>query len=158
MLAIREGCDSDSSIVLRPVVSKSVVKGTVALAVISVFLEITPGNLSRYAIFIGIWYAFVGYYVASKRSARYTIDEEGILIEPFLRAAKRIRYSEVVDLSISQGLLAKRFDCGTLFVSVKGRRASATLFGGGAAEALRDVRRPGSVADEIMSRVSPYSF
>lgn len=139
-------------------VSKSVLKGTIALAIFSIFLEITPGSLSRYAIFVGIWYALVGYYVLSKHSARYTINDDGILIEPFLRAAKRINYSEVVDLTIAQGFLARRFDCGTLFVSVKGRIGSATLFGGGAAEALKDVRKPKFVADQIMARVSPYSF
>jgi membrane protein YdbS with pleckstrin-like domain len=141
-------------LVLRPAVAKSFVKGTIAIAVFSVFLQVNPSNVVKYLLFLGLYYAFIGCYMYLKHAAAYTIDEAGITLKGFLHGARLVPYSDIVNLSIAQGLLARRFGCGTVFIDTKGSAGSARTFEGSSAEALRDVRNPTSVVEAISSRLS----
>jgi hypothetical protein len=148
--------DMSEPIVLRSVVSKSFLKATFLVAVFSVFLELGPGKIVQYLIFLVLYYAFVCFYAFSKWSTLQIIGEGGIVVKPLLRAERVTRYSDILDLSYAQGRLAKKFNCGTVFILLKVPGGKAKLFGGGSAELLRDVRDPEKVIEEISSRLSPY--
>jgi membrane protein YdbS with pleckstrin-like domain len=150
------GSTSEGEIVLRPVIVKSLLKGTIAVSVFSLFLEITPATLSRYAEFLVLYYAFLAFYVVLKHSHVYTIGGDGITMKRTLRATKHLPYSEIGGVSVAQGILARRFRCGTVFLDLKGGGGSVRSVGGGSAEALRDVKEPGRVADEIVARLSLF--
>lgn len=140
---------------LRPAVTKSLVKGTIAIALFSIFLQVTPSNLMKYFLFLSLYYAFVGCYMYTKHATAYTIDDEGITVKGLLHRTRLVPYSDITDLSIAQGFLARRFRCGTVYVETKGKGSVRTL-GGASAEALRDVRDPAAVIDEISSRLSLF--
>jgi membrane protein YdbS with pleckstrin-like domain len=142
------------ALILRPVVAKSFVKGTIAIVVFSIFLQVTPSNVIGYCIFLCLYYAFVGLYMYSKHAMAYAIGDAGITFKRLWHAAKVVPFSDIVDLSIAQGLLARRFGCGTVFIDTKGDNGSVRTLGGGRAEALRDVRNPALVVEEISSRLS----
>ena len=128
------------------------------MAVFSIFLEINTAKLLNYFIFLMMYYALVGLYMYSKHSVVYTIDDGELTMKSLFRPIKRLAYDDIVDLSIAQGILARRFKCGTIFVQTK-NKGSVAIFGGGggSAEALRDVKEPGSIVDEISSRLAPFS-
>ena len=136
--------------------AKSFVKGTIAIAVFSIFLQVNASTIVRYFLFLGLCYALVGCYMYSKHAATYTIDDEGITLKGFWHGVRLIHYSDIVDLSIAQGMLARRFGCGTVFIDTKGGTGSVKIFGGGSAEALRDVKEPASVVEEISSKLSRF--
>ena len=147
---------SDPELALRPTVRKTFVKGLIAIGIFSIFLEVNVSNLTNYLIFVTISIILVLGYMGIKHSSRYVIGVGGISISPFFRAQKTIPYSEIVEMSIAQGFLAKRFSCGTIFLQLGSRRGSYISFGGGAAEVLRDVDDPKAVYDRISSNLSPY--
>ncbi len=147
---------SQSDPVIHPTVRKTFVKGVIAVALLSLFLDVRGSNLLDYGFFVLISIGVILFYMAEKRSSRYEIGEEGLMITSPLRACKIISYSEIEDISLSQGALAKRFNCGTVFIFLKGRRGGYMSIGGGAAEALRDVTDPKRVYDDIASRLAPY--
>ncbi len=147
---------SQSDLVMHPTVRKTFVKGILAVALFSLFLNVSISNLLNYGLFVLISVGVILFYMVEKRSSRYEIGEDGLVIVSPLRARKFINYSEIVDMSLSQGPLAKRFNCGTVFIFLKGRRGGYMSLGGGAAEALRDVTDPKRVYDNIASRLVPY--
>ena len=141
---------------LRSNVSKSALKGTIAVAVFSLFLEVSPSNLANYFTFLAIFYAMLGVYALQKRQATYVVGESGITIAPWLRARRTVAYSSIGDLSVAQGLLARRFKCGTVVIVLKGGEGHARIVGGGTAEMMKDVPDPQGVVDEISSRLTPF--
>ena len=154
MLAIREEVMTDQ-ITLRPTITKTFVKGGIAIAIFSVFLQVTPSKLLNFAIFVAISLLMVAVYASLKRTNEYVLTDESITMRSFLRAEKVINYSDlsISDLSISQGILAKKFHCGTIFINVRTKSATYVAFGGGMAEALRDVKNPSEVFATISSHL-----
>jgi len=152
MLALPETKMNDE-IALRPSVTKTLVKGAIAIAVFSIFLNVTPSKLLNFTIFIVISLLIVLAYASLKRTNEYVLTNEGIIIRSFLRTEKVISYSEITDLSISQGVLAKRFDCGTIFIETRNKPAPYAVLGGGMAEVLKDVKHPSEVFEIISSRL-----
>jgi uncharacterized membrane protein YdbT with pleckstrin-like domain len=146
-----------SGTVLKPNVAKTFVKGTIGLAVFSIFLEVNASNLVNYFIFLGISYVLLFVYMILKRSATYRIDESGISMErPFQREV-RVAYENVHGLSYAQGMLAKRFGCGSVYIELKRGKGTHRALGGGEALALRDVARPVEVYNEISDRIGPLA-
>lgn len=144
-------------ILLRPQVKKSLLKGTLAVAVFSAFLQIGTAKILDYLIFLAIFYALLAVYMFSKHSTVYLIDDSGIRTKSILRAPRYLHFDSISDVSVAQGYFAKRFDCGTVFIELRGKGGSVVMFGGGSAEALRDVSEPAKVMEEIVARVSPFS-
>src|SRR5262249_10338734 len=143
---------------LRPAVTKTFIKGFIAIAFFSLFLQVNPSKLVNYAIFLAISFILVLFYALVKKANKYVLSERAITLRPFLRAERSIDYSEIADLSTSQGFLAKRLDCGTVYIGLKNKPASYMAVGqqqttGGMAEALRDVRHPAKVYEIIASRI-----
>jgi len=154
MLAIRarEEVMTDQ-ITLRPTITKTFVKGAIAIALFSIFLQVTPSKLLNFAIFLAISLLIVAVYASLKRTNEYVLTDESITMRSFLRAEKVIKYSDISDLSIAQGILAKKFHCGTIFINVRTKSATYIAFGGGMAEALRDVKNPSEVFATISSHL-----
>lgn len=142
---------------LRSNVKKTFVKGTIGLAVFSLFLEVSPSNFANYLVFLGISYVILLVYMLFKRSSVYRIDDAGISVERPLRKEIRVSYEDVQGLSYSQGMLAKRFGCGTVYVELKRGRGTHRAMGGGEALGLRDVPRPVEVCNEISDMVGPMA-
>jgi membrane protein YdbS with pleckstrin-like domain len=144
-----------SAIVLHPLVIKSLIKGTIAIAIFSVFLNVNSGNFASFLFFLFISYLFVGVYMYWKRGSRYTLDASQIEVKSFLRAPRIIKYADIDHVSISQGMLAKRFNCGTLYLNLRHSGGHVKIFGGGSAEALRDVRDPDILLASVNRKLLP---
>jgi hypothetical protein len=146
-----------SGTVLKPNVAKTLLKGTMGLAVFSIFLEVNTSNLVNYLIFLGISYALLLVYMILKRSATYRIDDAGISLERPFQREMRVTYENVQGLSYAQGMLAKRFGCGSVYIELKRGKGTHRAWGGGEVLALRDVPRPVEVYNEISDRIGPLA-
>jgi len=145
--------------VIRPTIAKTFVKGLIAIGVFSLFLQVNSSNLVNYFIFVLISIALVFCYMGAKWSAKYTIGETALSIAPLFRAQKIIPYMEIEGLTVSQGILAKRFHCGSIYVQLVGKRkGSYVSFTGGMAETLRDVKNPAEIYERIASAMNPNSM
>jgi len=143
---------------LRPNVSKTLLKGTIGLAVFSLFLDVGPANFANYLIFLALSYAILLAYMFLKRSSVYRIDGNGISVRrPFSRDF-HVSYDNVQGLSYAQGVLAKRFGCGSVYIELKRGRGTHIRLGGGAVIALRDVPRPVEIYNEISSMTGPFTL
>jgi hypothetical protein len=156
MLAIPEAKIMTGQITIRPSVTKTFAKGGIAIAVFSIFLKVSPSRLLNFAIFVAISLLMVLAYASLKKANQYVLTEKSIIMRSFLRGEKVIYYSDISDLSISQGILAKKFDCGTIFINIRTKPAAYAAFGGGMAEALRDVKHPSEILETISSRLRPF--
>ena len=142
---------------LRPNVKKTLVKGTIGLAVFSLFLEVNPSNFANYLVFLGISYVLLLMYMLYKRSAVYRIESNGILAKRPLSRDIQVPYENIRGLSYAQGMLAKRFSCGTVYIELKRGKGTHRALGGGAVLALRDVPRPLEVYNEISDMIGPFA-
>lgn len=148
-----------SSLVLRPSVAKTFFKGLIAIGIFSLFLEVNPSNLLNYLIFLVISILLVLCYMGAKWSTRYVLGPTGIFVNPLMRAEKFIPYSDIEGLTISQGLLARRFHCGSVYIQLSGkRRGSYMSLMGGMAETLRDVKDPAAIYGRIAEAMNPNSM
>ena len=59
----------EGRLTLRPTVTKTFLKGVIAVAVFSVFLQLSWANLVHYLIFLTGCLAFLGLFMAVKRSS-----------------------------------------------------------------------------------------
>jgi len=151
------GPEEGSPLFLRPTVAKTFLKGVLAVAAFSVFLQLSWANLVHYLIFLGVYFAFLLSLMLLKRADSFVLGYDSISIHrPFRRPAS-VSYRDILDISVSQGVLARRFRCGTVFLILKAGEGSVKLLGGGVAEQLEDVHDPQRVCDLITSRLSPYS-
>jgi len=140
----------------RPVVLKTFLKGAIAVAVLSVFLEINPKTYVNYLIFLAITLGTAAALSMVKRQTRFRIDDEGIHVKRMFQKPSVVKYDNIYDVSLSQGMLARRFNCGTVFLILKAGRGSVRLMGGGTAEKLEDVRNPDGVLDLVSSKLGPF--
>lgn len=137
---------------VRPVFKKSFVKGVIALALFSLLLEVNTSNILNYLVFLAASLTLIACYAGYKHATVYTIDDEGITLRtPLRRTPKRVDFADIADITFSQGFLAKRFGCGTVFLVLKRGRGSYAIIGGGYAEALRDIPNPQAVYQLISS-------
>jgi uncharacterized membrane protein YdbT with pleckstrin-like domain len=146
----------EKRLILRPQVTKSFIKGAIAIGVFSIFLNVETEFLN-YLIFLAIAFGSLGIYMWIKHEATFALGEDSIQIKRKIGKARSIDYTDIYDISISQGILAKRFDCGSVYVILKKGRGSVTMMGGGTAERLEDVPNPNYIFDLISSRLGPFS-
>jgi len=156
MLALPKTEDMRTQITIRPSVAKTITKGAIAIVVFSLFLEVTPAKLLNFLIFIAISMVFVLAYACVKKTNEYVLTEKNITLRSLLHGEKVINYSDITGLSISQGILAKRFGCGTIFIDVRTKPGAYAVVGGGMAEALRDVKDPSEIFETISTRLERY--
>jgi uncharacterized membrane protein YdbT with pleckstrin-like domain len=155
------GSTSDTSggggTTLRPQVAKTFVKGLIAIGVFSLFLEVSPANFLNYLIFLGLSIGVLVFAALSKRASTFRLEEGSLTVKRFLQRPTSIAYQDIADLSVGQGLLAKRFGCGTVYLILKSGRGSMRVVGGGAAERLDDVKDPFKVYEELSGKLSPFT-
>ena len=156
MLALPKTEDMRTQITIRPSVAKTITKGAIAIVMFSLFLEVTPSKLLNFLIFIAISMVFVLAYACVKKTNEYVLTEKNITLRSLLHGEKVINYSDITGLSISQGILAKRFGCGTIFIDVRTKPGAYAVVGGGMAEALRDVKDPSEIFETISTRLERY--
>jgi len=140
--------------ILHPAVLKTIFKGTIALAVFSLFLQVNAQTLVDFLSFVALYYVFLGAYVFQKRSSTYILGHDSIDMKSLFRAPRSVSYSDIESLAISQGILAKRFNCGTVYLNLihKGGKIKV-LGGGGSAEAIRDVTNPKRLLEELEGKI-----
>ena len=147
----------ETALVLKSNTTKSLVKGTIGLAIFSLFLEVSPSNFVNYLVFLGISYAILLVYTLFKGSAVYRVDDSGISVERPFRPRIHVTYESVQGLSYAQGMLAKRFGCGTVYIELKRGKGTHRTMEGGAVLGLRDVPRPGELYERISNLVGPFA-
>jgi Bacterial PH domain len=154
---LRAGFTSEEPVpsVLHPVIAKSILKGSIALAVFSLFLQIDTRTLIDYISFVALFYVLLGAYVYQKRASTYVLGQMGIEMKSLFRAPRDVKYADIDSLSLSQGLLAKRFRCGTVYLNLKHGAGKIKVLGGGSAEAIRDVPNPENLVAEIEEKIGP---
>jgi uncharacterized membrane protein YdbT with pleckstrin-like domain len=148
--------DSKATLRLRPKVAKTFLKGLIAIGVFSIFLQVTPATFVHYLIFLAISIGLLLVVVAIKYATKIEIAEDGLTVKRPFRAVDSVRYQDILDISVSQGVLAKRFDCGTVFMILKSGRGSVRLMGGGVGEQLEDVPKPNYVCDLLTAKLGPF--
>jgi hypothetical protein len=151
-----DSSEPEKRLVLRPSVTKTFVKGIVGIAIFSLFLQIAH-NLINYFIFLALTFGMLGMYMVIKHGAKFQLGEENVVIKRVIGKSNTVRYQDIVDMSVAQGLLAKRFKCGSVYLILQRGRGSANLMGGGVAERLDDVPNPSYVFDLISSRLGMFS-
>jgi uncharacterized membrane protein YdbT with pleckstrin-like domain len=145
-----------SELALRSNVTKSLIKGTIAIGVLSVFLEINPSTYGKYLIFVAIYYSLLAAYMFFKESTVYTIDESGIRIRRPFRKEIGVTFENVGNMSYAQGMLARRFRCGTVYVELKKGKGTHTATTGQGLYVLKDVPNPIDVYQELLDRVGLF--
>ncbi|HXW37349.1 MAG TPA: PH domain-containing protein [Nitrososphaerales archaeon] len=146
------------ALVLRPAVSKTFLKGLIAIGAFSIFLQINPATFTNYLIFLALSVGLVSVVVALKHQTKIEIGDESLTVKRLFRPKSIVRYLDILDISVSQGMLARRFDCGTVFMLLKsGGGGSVHVMGGGVAEQLEDVPKPKYISDLISSKLSPFA-
>jgi uncharacterized membrane protein YdbT with pleckstrin-like domain len=143
-------------LVLQPEITKTLIKGIIPLAILSLFLNIAP-NLGNYFIFVALWFGVLGLYMLVKRNSKFMIGEDDIMVKRVLGKSKTISYRDILDMSVSQGILAKKFKCGSVYLILRQGKGGVNLMGGGNAERLDDVPSPEYVYDLISSKLGPFS-
>jgi len=143
-----------SNIVVKPRLRKTFVKGLIAIAVISALLEVNTSNFAHYLIFLAVSMSLLLVYMAVKHSYTYIIGEEGVAINSAF-ARKSFSYENIADLYVSQGALARKFHCGTVYMIIKNHPGNTSFRTH--VEALRDVTDPRKIYGEIESRLSQIS-
>ena len=143
--------------VLSPNVVKTLVKGTVAVALLSLFLEINLAHLENYVAFLAIAYGLIGAYMLNKGSNVYTLGDSGIRIKRLYGKQIVVDYDNVQGLAYSQGMLARRFKVGTVYVELKTGRGRHRSPEGRGVILLKDVPDPVNVMKELEDRMSPFA-
>jgi membrane protein YdbS with pleckstrin-like domain len=141
---------------LRPVVLKTFLKGALAVAVLSLFLQINPSTYVNYLIFLVLTLGAAALLCVVKRQTRFEIGDDGVHVKRMFHRPSVVSYDNISDVTLSQGMLARKFNCGTVFLILKGGRGSVRLMGGGTAEKLEDVKNPDGVMEAVSSKMGPF--
>jgi len=157
----RAGYSSDGGpeekLILRPTSIKSFLKGVIGVAAFSIFLQLSPANLVHYLIFLSISLGLLGGFVLVRRVTTFELGEDSIRVKRVFRAPYSISYGNIMDISVAQGAMARRFNSGTVFLILKGGKGGVKLMGGGVGEQLEEVHDPRHVYDVIAAKLSPFS-
>jgi uncharacterized membrane protein YdbT with pleckstrin-like domain len=145
-----------SQLLLRPNITKTFLKGAIAIGLFSIVLNIS-GNVVNYLIFLVLSFGLLSLFALVKHHSKFSVSLDRITIKRFLRAENVVLYTDIIDLSVAQGMLARRFDCGTVFMILKQGTGSVRIMGGGIAERLDDIPHPNYIQELITSKLSPFS-
>lgn len=129
-------------LVVRPKISKTIVKGTFLILIFSIFLNVS--KIENFIEFLLISFSLLLSYSLLKYLNYYEIGETYIVVHNLL-STKRIEYSEIEDGFLSQGLLARKFNCGSIYIILKG---------GKGVEILKDIPEPEKIEEVIRQRIT----
>ncbi|BBG23441.1 hypothetical protein IC006_0725 [Sulfuracidifex tepidarius] len=116
---------------------KTLVKGTLAVLIFSLFMKIDSSNILNYLIFLAGWYVFLLLYMTWKRAYSYQLHENEIVFKTPTKTFK-VNVREIRDVFVSQGLIARKFKCGSVYVVLNGD-----------VKRLWDINFPEDVAERI---------
>lgn len=151
-----DGTEHEEQLILKPAVTKTFIKGIILIGVFSIFLNISS-HLVNYFIFLAIALSALGLFMLFKRASTFKIGESNIVVKRFLRTPATIDYLDIKDMAVSQGMFARRFDCGSVYMILRRGKGGVDLMSGGIVQSLDDVPKPNYVYDLISSRLSPFS-
>jgi hypothetical protein len=129
-------------LVVRPKISKTIVKGTFLILIFSIFLNVS--EIENFIAFLLISFSLLLSYSSLKYLNYYEIEETYIVVHNLL-STKRIEYSEIEDGFLSQGLLARKFNCGSIYIVLKG---------GKGVKILKDIPEPEKIEEVIKQRIT----
>ncbi len=121
----------------KPFMKKTLVKFGIIFIAVTVLLIATP--------LVGLWVlsaiVFFGFYYPSKNSFTYYITDRSVKIEKswvFGNYSREITFDQILDIQVNQGILARKFNCGSLvFVTKTGLEVGKIVAGGGDGGARR---------------------
>jgi uncharacterized membrane protein YdbT with pleckstrin-like domain len=141
---------------LKPNVTKTLLKGTLAVALLSLLLRINTSTFANYLFFLGAYYILVGGYMIYKESTVYMLEPAGVRIKRPFGNETVVGYDNMQALGTSQGVLARRFDVGTVYIELKKGKGSHKSPGGLGVVTLKDVPHPLKVTEQISEMMNPY--
>ena len=92
-----------------------------------------------------------------KRQSTFKIGDEDIVVKRPLGRPNSFGYENIYDISVVQGILAKRMNCGSVYIILKHGRGGVRTMGGGIAERFEDIPNPQYISDLILSKLGPFS-
>lgn len=106
-------------LVAKPIISKTIVKGTILILVFSSFLNFE--KIISFLIFLLISFISLFAYAYWKKSHTYVFEDDGIRVKtPF--NSSFVSYSDIDDAFISVGFLARKFNCGSIYIIKKNKQ------------------------------------
>ncbi|GGM67735.1 hypothetical protein GCM10007108_02210 [Thermogymnomonas acidicola] len=97
---------------------KTLIKGTILVAIFSIFLDISRRTFISYLEFLGVTYLLLAIYIWWKTTVRVIINSDQVEVKSFL-STKRFRISDIQDLFYNQGILQRKFDLISIYVITK---------------------------------------
>ncbi|MHB8359206.1 MAG: hypothetical protein ACYDCP_06890 [Thermoplasmataceae archaeon] len=104
---------------MNKAIKKTIVKGTILLMAFSLFLEIRPGKIIDYLIFVFVYYLLLIIYIALKSSYRFSISQDGLHADLKFRRIN-LKYEGIIDVFENSGFLQRKFNLSTVYVIHKG--------------------------------------
>jgi len=101
-------------------------------------------KIENFIEFLLISFSLLLSYSSLKYLNYYEIGETYIVVHNLL-STERIEYSEIEDEFLSQGLLARKFNCGSIYTVLKG---------GKGVEILKDIPEPEKIEEVIKQRIT----
>lgn len=151
-----DNSEQGKQLILRPTVTKTFIKGIIAIGVFSLFLNIAS-NLVHYLIFLGLSLGVLSLFMLFKRQSTFKIGDENIVVNRPFGRPNSFGYENIYDISVAQGILAKRMNCGSVYIILKQGRGGARIMGGGFAERFEDIPNPQYISELISSKLGPFS-
>lgn len=97
----------------KPTGRRLLIEGTIILLIFSLFLEIR--NIIDYLIFVVIWYTILVLLILWFKSYTYCIVGNKVIIKSII-GRKVITLENLKDIFISQGPIARRLNCGSIYI------------------------------------------
>ncbi|WP_292000393.1 PH domain-containing protein [Caldivirga sp.] len=142
--------------ILRPVVTKTLIKALIPLLIILPLLNLS--RLTSLLIFTSIYWMMIVVYVLFKRAHSYEITSDYIEFKGLMNRGMRVKYWDIEDVFVSQGPLARLFNCGSVIIVTSSRNWQVVVIGSGYGVRLWDVREPWSVQRLIISRLREMGY
>ncbi|ABW02151.1 hypothetical protein Cmaq_1325 [Caldivirga maquilingensis IC-167] len=143
--------------ILKPVINKTLVKAVIPLLIILPLLNVN--KLTSLLIFILIYWVMVMAYALFKHTHTYEITSDYIEFKGLIGKGVRVRYWDIEDVLVSQGLLARLFNCGSvILITSSGGRGRVMIIGGGYGVRLWDVKDPWRVQGIIINRLRELGY
>ena len=142
--------------ILRPTISKTMVKAIIPLLIILPLLNVS--RLSSLLIFILMYWVMVVAYALFKHAHAYEITSDYIEFRGLIGGVMRVKYWDIEDVLVSQGPLARLFNCGSVILITSSRSRQVVLIGGGYGVRLWDVKEPWNVQKLIINRLKELGY
>lgn len=120
---------------------KTLLKGTILIMIISLFLEINYADILNYLVFLLISYLILIGYIYYKTKQSFEIGEDGVSISVPFRKGK-VRYSEIIRVFSHSGYLQRKFALETVFIIT--RRGNYVI---------KDLEIPNHVVSDIEEKI-----